>query len=349
MPGSPASSAIRARRSARSPRTAAGPRSRARAPRTASPRPARAGPGAGPGRSGARRPRRGIPGQQPVVQRDQRGGRGRAELVAQEGAEPVVGERRLGQVAACGERLHDQPVAGLAVGRGVDERAGRPLGFRGRGPMPVPPSPRPRARAARARAVRGVARRSRGRSARPGAPARRARPCVAPLARRSRGPPARAPTRPLPATPRASSTSTVVPLGSARRTFSRPSMLSGPNTRRTPLRSARSEPSRERGARSGQSASAIASRPMARSRSSTSRANRARVWREGRRSSSRVPSCSTASSPHRRMCGAAVCQRTAWARHRLVESLQRERRRARPTAASRGAPSSIRTTSETST
>ena len=31
-------------------------------------------------------PRRGIPGQQPVVQRDQRGGRGRPELVAQQGA-----------------------------------------------------------------------------------------------------------------------------------------------------------------------------------------------------------------------------------------------------------------------
>ena len=41
--------------------------------------------------------------------------------------EPVVGEQRFGDVALCRERLHEERVTRLAVGRPLDEPARRPL------------------------------------------------------------------------------------------------------------------------------------------------------------------------------------------------------------------------------
>ena len=128
MPGSPASSAIRA-----SPRRAAAQeppqplhlvRARHEGPRG---RPCkRAGKG-----SGLARELRRAAGQQPVVQRnDRRGGR-RPELLAQQSSQTVVRQRGLGDVPARGERLHHQGVGGLAVGRRLHESACRTLGVGG--------------------------------------------------------------------------------------------------------------------------------------------------------------------------------------------------------------------------
>lgn len=57
---------------------------------------------------------------------DRRTGRG-AEFVAEQDAQVLVRPERLGDVAALGEDLHEQPVAGLAVWRSCDELARRSL------------------------------------------------------------------------------------------------------------------------------------------------------------------------------------------------------------------------------
>ena len=67
-------------------------------------------------------------GEQPLVQRPQVGARDRAELVAQAHAQVLVGPQRLGDVAARGQRLHQQPVAALAERRRLDDRAAGALG-----------------------------------------------------------------------------------------------------------------------------------------------------------------------------------------------------------------------------
>ena len=68
--------------------------------------------------------------QQAVVQRgDVRSGC-RAELVAQQHAQPVVDAQGLGDVAARRQELHQHGVAGLAVGLALDQRARRAVGGR---------------------------------------------------------------------------------------------------------------------------------------------------------------------------------------------------------------------------
>ncbi len=65
--------------------------------------------------------------QQPLVggHRLRRGAR--AELLAQEPAQTVEHPQALGHVALSLERAHQQHVAGLAIGLGLDQTAGRPL------------------------------------------------------------------------------------------------------------------------------------------------------------------------------------------------------------------------------
>ncbi len=62
------------------------------------------------------------------MRRDRFRRRVRAELVAEQRPQPVEHAQRLGDVAARGERLHQQHVAGLAVGLGLDQRPRRALG-----------------------------------------------------------------------------------------------------------------------------------------------------------------------------------------------------------------------------
>ena len=77
-------------------------------------------------RGGRRGRRRGSLGEQPLVQRRARSAPGIApELVAQPHAQVLVGAQRLGDVAARGQRLHQQQVAGLAERRRLDDRARR--------------------------------------------------------------------------------------------------------------------------------------------------------------------------------------------------------------------------------
>ena len=82
------------------------------------------------GACGARRFRAGWEGriEQAAMQRLHVGARGRAQLVAQQHPQVVVGAQRLGDVAAPGERRHEQPVAALAKRRGLDRLARGALG-----------------------------------------------------------------------------------------------------------------------------------------------------------------------------------------------------------------------------
>ena len=91
----------------------------------------------GGARRAARRRRGGrAAGQQPLVQRPHRLAGRRAELVAQQHAQPLVGGQRLRDLAARRQRLHQQPVAGLAQRRRRDQLARPPARRRRRAPPP---------------------------------------------------------------------------------------------------------------------------------------------------------------------------------------------------------------------
>jgi hypothetical protein len=68
-----------------------------------------------------------LPGQQARVQRLNLRSRRGTELVAQQHPQVVVHQQPLGDVAARRERLHEEAVAGLAIGRARNELPARPL------------------------------------------------------------------------------------------------------------------------------------------------------------------------------------------------------------------------------
>jgi hypothetical protein len=70
----------------------------------------------------------GLGPQQPLVRGNRLGRRVRPELVAEQRPQPVEHAQRLGDVAARGERLHQQDVARLAVRLSFDQRPRRAFG-----------------------------------------------------------------------------------------------------------------------------------------------------------------------------------------------------------------------------
>ena len=77
---------------------------------------------------GGRRGRRGPGPEEPLVHGDRLGRRRRPELVAQQRPQAVEHAQALGHVALRRQRLHQQHVAGLAVGLGLDQATRRALG-----------------------------------------------------------------------------------------------------------------------------------------------------------------------------------------------------------------------------
>jgi hypothetical protein len=65
--------------------------------------------------------------QQLAMDRDRVGRRSSAELVAQQGPQPVEYPQAFGDVALNLQRLHEQHVAGFAIGLCLDQRPGGPL------------------------------------------------------------------------------------------------------------------------------------------------------------------------------------------------------------------------------
>jgi hypothetical protein len=62
-----------------------------------------------------------------------------AQLLVQERAAPPIDAQRLGQIPTPLERLHQQAIAGLAVGRTLDHRTRRALPLRRLGPAELRP------------------------------------------------------------------------------------------------------------------------------------------------------------------------------------------------------------------
>ena len=208
----------RRRRRARPPR-GAGAASRAGRP-TSRRATARAGRGAARGRGRIER----VPGEQALVQRPHRRAGRRPELLAQQDAHRLVGGQRLRDLATRGQRLHQQPVAGLAQRRRAHELARRALGAvhvcaaeREPGLGQPLERPQPEASSARAGAPRPMARRGRAGSRAPRSPtatvaaSQGRRPVTVRDRHRARS-----------AASRARSTSTTAPSGSASDSSRRP-------------------------------------------------------------------------------------------------------------------------------
>ncbi len=182
-------------------------------------------------------------------------GRG-PELVAQQHAQGLVGGERLGDLAARRQRLHQQPVAGLAQRRRAHQLRGGALRAGGMRAAEREPGLRPQLERAQAHVLelaaalvhpgRVVAGQQPAAGDLDGLGRRRPTP---PPRRRPRAPPAPA-RRP----PRARSTSISAPAGSASDSSRRPVRTSRPTAWRTFDSSALSASSGSAGGRSGHSA-----------------------------------------------------------------------------------------------
>ena len=253
-----------------------------------------AGAGRGAGRPGT---------EQPLVQRPRRlAGRG-PELVAQQHAQGLVGGERLGDLAARRQRLHQQPVAGLAQRRRAHQLRGGAL--RAGGMLAAEREPRPRPQLERVQAhVLELARGARAPTARRGRAGSRGRrsrrsptPTPMPSPRRRR----RAPRAPARRPPRARSTSISASAGSASDSSRRPVSTSRPTAWRTFDSSALSASSGSAGGRSGHSAPISSPRDTGRLRLSASSASTSGPWRPGSRCSIRTPPSSTSNLPQSRI------------------------------------------------
>ena len=232
-----------------------------------------------------------------LVERAQRGGGRRAELIAQQHSQPLEGLKRLGVVSARLVCSHEERVAGLAERRELHELARGQLGAGG---------------AVVADGERGIREHLEGRQPvlllpapvllEPGRVEERDEWALVDVERGLRsgagllgsaGSAARAFSSALAAT----STSTIASGGSSSRSSERPCSSSAPSARRMPERSVLSVAAGSRGTAAGHSAPISSSRVTGRCRFRTRKASSALPSRPGSRPSTRAPPTSSRTSP----------------------------------------------------